>query len=344
MWKNNMQAIANIGAMTRPQVRNLPTLDLAGAIDNYYDAKDAADKRAQLAEQAQKQQAYSDALQTGNQDAINQAWAAYDPQGYSSYLNQQQQRAEDRQWQLEDMARKEQFERNLAAIKHGYAMQTAAARGAGGDTNAIRNVAAMVEAGYTPQEAWKMYYGGQNPTLDVSQLGQKGYEAYDKKMGENVADEMIAQKQMKTLRPKLENALLRAEESLKQGSGLGQIGGWGWTSEQGGQNRANIKNAQAQINTTMRGLLKQMGVGSTELNSAVEAEAYRYMLSPDMPIGQQLQVINNFKQDYLSGELAKDLEQTYGNGAISAQYNEGDIAEDANGNRLVFRGGKWQKM
>lgn len=187
---NNMARIAQVGQKLK--FRDMPTLDFSGAIDDYFNSRDAADKRAQLAEQAQKQQAYSEALQTGNQDAINQAWAAYDPQGYSSYLNQQQQRAEDRQWQLEDMARKERFERNLAAIKHGYAMQTAAARGAGGDTNAIRNVAAMVEAGYTPQEAWKMYYGGQNPTLDVSQLGQKGYEVYDKKMGELMAEKAEA--------------------------------------------------------------------------------------------------------------------------------------------------------
>lgn len=127
MWKNNMQAIANIGAMTRPQVRNLPTLDLAGAIDNYYNAKDAQTKRLEAEAEKQRRQAYSDALQTGNQDAINQAWAAYDPQGYSSYLNQQQQRAEDRQWQLEDMARKERAAYGLAQFKQNIANAAAQA-------------------------------------------------------------------------------------------------------------------------------------------------------------------------------------------------------------------------
>lgn len=181
------------------------------------------------------------------------------------------------------------------------------------DTNAQRNVASMIEAGYSPQEAWAMYYGGNNPTLNMDMLGKKGQEAADKKIGEYVADEQIAQQQMKTLKPKAENALRRAKESLADGTGLGQFGGWGWTTGNGGKNRANIKNAQAQINTTMRGLLKQMGVGSTELNSAAEAEAYRYMISPDMPIEQQEQVLKNFREDYMSGNLARDLAETYGN-------------------------------
>lgn len=197
----------------------------------------------------------------------------------------------------------------------GLAKQRLAQSGDGENpyTNAQRNVSAMIEAGYSPQEAWAMYYGGNNPTLNMDMLGKKGQEAFDKKIGENLGDEAIAQKQMQTLKPKAENALRRAEESLADGTGLGQFGGWGWTTGNGGKNRANIKNAQAQINTTMRGLLKQMGVGSTELNSAAEAEAYRYMISPDMPIEQQEQVLKNFREDYMSGNLARDLAETYGN-------------------------------
>lgn len=344
MWKNNMQAIANIGAMARPQVRTMPTLDLGGAIDSYYGAKDAQTKRLEAEAEKQRRQAYVEELTAAHPEAAAQI--AADPVAYAKMLQDNAAAERDQKFKMDVL--REQLSNSLALADRqhanavGLAKLTAQLKDT--DTTGKRNIEYLISQGFTPEEAARLYYGGNNPTLDMAMLGKKGTEAMDKKLGENVADEMIAQKQMKTLRPKLENALLRAEESLKQGSGLGQIGGWGWTSEQGGQNRANIKNAQAQINTTMRGLLKQMGVGSTELNSAVEAEAYRYMLSPDMPIGQQLQVINNFKQDYLSGELAKDLEQTYGNGAIGTQYNEGDIAEDANGNRLVFRGGQWQKM
>jgi len=234
---------------------------------------------------------------------------------YADMLKSDAQRAEERQWHLDDLESQRQFQRDLLRDKlnneFALAKYKAQFDTAPQGTNAQQNVQAMIEAGYTPQEAWAMYYGGNNPTLDMASLGKKGFEAYDKKVGDFVADEEIAKKQMQTLKPKVDSALKRARESLEDGTGLGQIGGWGWTTGKGGQNRANIKNAQAQINTTMRGLLKQMGVGSTELNSAAEAESYRYMIDPNMPIAQQLQVLDNFEQDYLNGDLQKDLAETY---------------------------------
>lgn len=260
---------------------------------------------------------------------------------YADMLKEDELRAEKRQQELDDIATQRDFQREMmdAQLKNSFALENMRHNNAMGlaqfkagldggvtDTNAQRNVSAMIEAGYTPQEAWAMYYGGNNPTLNMDSLGKKGQEAADKKLGENVADEIIAQKQMQTLKPKVDNALLRAEESLTDGTGLGQFGGWGWTNDKGGQNRANIKNAQAQINTTMRGLLKQMGVGSTELNSAAEAEAYRYMLSPDMPIGQIQQVIDNFKQDYLSGDLQRDLAKTYAKPSLKS-FNQVDTSD-----------------
>lgn len=337
MWKNNMANIARVGSLTAPQFRNMPTLDLAGAIDNYTTARNKSLEAA-------RRQAYVDELTAKHPEAAAQI--AADPAAYDKMLQDNAAAERDQQYKMDYLAQQLGNSLALENARNANAVGLAklAAQLKGNGTTGMQNIEYLQSLGYSPEEAAQLYYAGNNPTLDMAMLGKKGTEAMDKKLGENVANEVIAQKQMRTLRPKVENALLRAEESLKQGSGLGQIGGWGWTSGQGGQNRANIKNAQTQINTTMRGLLKQMGVGSTELNSAVEAEAYRYMLSPDMPIGQQLQVINNFKQDYLSGELARDLAQTYGNGAMTEQYNEGDIAEDANGNRLVFRGGKWQKM
>ena len=176
---NNMARIAQVGQKLK--FRNMPTLDFSGAIDDYFNSRDAAANRAQEQQRQQDLGAWTEAINNGDTETANRLYAKINPEGFMQ-----------RQQQLEDMARKEQFERNLAAIKHGYAMQTAAAKAAGGDTTAIRNVAAMVEAGYTPQEAWKIHYGGQNPTLDISQLGQKGYEAYDKKMGELMAEKAEA--------------------------------------------------------------------------------------------------------------------------------------------------------
>lgn len=152
-------------------------------------------------------------------------------------------------------------------------------------------------------------------------------------------------KQNAIMRPRVMKAISRAEDALKDGTGLGQFGGWGWTSENGGKNRAAIQSAQAQINTVMRGMLKEMGVGSTELNSAAEAAAYRYTISPNMPISQIEQIIENFKQDYLDGTLQNEV------AAVASQYGGGSslpVGTIEDGYR--FKGGNpadkrnWEKV
>lgn len=127
-----------------------------------------------------------------------------------------------------------------------------------------------------------------------------------------------AQRRNTELQPRVTQALDRAYSALEDGTGLGQFGGWGWTTGKGGQNRADIQNAQAQINTAMRGLLSEMGVGATEMNSAVEANAYRYAITPDMPIEQIRQVLDNFRADYLSGDLQRNLATSVGGSNLSS--------------------------
>lgn len=62
-------------------------------------------------DKVQKTNAYVNALQGGNQDEINQAWSAYDPQGFANYQQNQAQRAEERQWHLDDLAAQRDFQR-----------------------------------------------------------------------------------------------------------------------------------------------------------------------------------------------------------------------------------------
>lgn len=131
-----------------------------------------------------------------------------------------------------------------------------------------------------------------------------------KQQAKNQAAQEKASQQVKDMMPRVLDAIKRAEVSLDEGTGLGQVGGWGWTTDTGGINRANIQNAQAQINTLMRGILSSMGVGATEMNSAVEAAAYRYMITPDMPVAQIRQVLDNFKEDYASGALMQNIQDT----------------------------------
>lgn len=259
------------------------------------------------------------ALQSGDEEAINKAAAAYDPKGFYDAMQKIKASREasdlefERQKELADynhaLDMKKQdalynLKNTLEAIKGGYG------------TAAMQNIKHLESLGFSPTDAALIVNGAaQNPAYgQISpSLGKKGFEAYDKKIGEDLAAQAIAQRQMRTLEPRAKAAIERAKGSLQEGTGLGQIGGVGWTTGQGGINRANVKNAQTQINTAMRGLLKEMGVGSTEMNSALEAEAYRYNIDQSTPIPQQEQVLKNFEEDYLSGKLADELNAIYGN-------------------------------
>lgn len=130
------------------------------------------------------------------------------------------------------------------------------------------------------------------------------------------------------MRPRLLQAIERGRRAVKDGTGLGQFGGWGWTTEQGGRNRADIQTAQAQINTEMRDLLAEMGVGSTELNSAAEAAAYRYQISPDMPAAQIWQILNNFEQDYMDGSLQAEAAAVAGQYRKTPQDDYSQVSDD----------------
>ena len=110
MWRNNMQAIAQIGAMTRPQVRNMPTLDLNSAVGSYYDAKDAATKRAEAEAEKQRRQAYVEELTAQHPEAA--ARIAVDPAAYANYLDEQAKAERDQQYKLDYLNK--QFNNSLA--------------------------------------------------------------------------------------------------------------------------------------------------------------------------------------------------------------------------------------
>lgn len=198
MRKSNMQAIASVGAMTRPQFRDLPKLDFAGAIDNYRNSRDYVENRV-------NKQAYVDALNGGNQDEINSAWANYDPQGYANHLEALKQAEIARQTHLED----QNFQRELQRERLQNAMEIAMLKENDNGTNTQRNVAAMVEAGYTPQEAWAMVTGGNNPTLDMSNLGKKGQEKLGVETAKNYTKDLDEYNNMVSKMPELEETVSR---------------------------------------------------------------------------------------------------------------------------------------
>lgn len=110
MWKNNMQIIANIGAMTRPQFRNMPTLDLAGAIDDYYNSKDAAVARVDAEAEKQRRQAMVDEMTAQHPEAAAQI--AADPMGYAKMLEERAKAERDQQFKMDMLNR--QFSNSLA--------------------------------------------------------------------------------------------------------------------------------------------------------------------------------------------------------------------------------------
>lgn len=132
-----------------------------------------------------KKQAYIDALQGGNQEDIDKAMAAYDPQAYAKAMETRQ----AREWQLADadtqFARQKelaniQFNNNMALKRLEAALKPA--------TLAQQNMQYLQQMGYSPEEAAQLYYSGQNPSLNVMMLGTKGQEAYGKEAGKNIAE------------------------------------------------------------------------------------------------------------------------------------------------------------
>lgn len=146
---------------------------------------------------------------------------------YADMLKAEEQRAQDRQWALDDLAAQRDFQRELAELKFAQDMKLEGVKNAnarslkefeltgGAGTTAKQNVQAMIDAGYTPQEAWAMYYGGNNPTLDMANLGKKGTDKASETLGKNYAADMEEYNNMNSKLPEL-------EESVKMLNQLGK--------------------------------------------------------------------------------------------------------------------------
>ena len=108
----------------------------------------------------------------------------------------------------------------------------------------------------------------------------------------------------KKMSPSVIGALDRAKKSLNSGSGVGPIGGtftkFGLNPiGKSAENYANIESANTQMNQLLRAKLKATGLTGSELNSAVEANAYRYTISPTDNEDVVMQKILNFETDVL---------------------------------------------
>lgn len=96
-------------------------VDYASAVNNflnqYRTSADRYAKEQEIAEQKQKTQNLVDALNGGDENAINNAYASYDPSGFLARQFAVKDKADDRSWQekLNDIAYQRQ--RDLANYK-----------------------------------------------------------------------------------------------------------------------------------------------------------------------------------------------------------------------------------
>lgn len=330
MWKNNMQAIANIGAMTRPQFRNMPTLDLAGAIDSYYDAKNAATQSELARQQREKMNAFADELTAQHPEAA--ARIAVDPAAYANYLDEQAKAERDQQYKLDYLNK--QFNNSLALADRQNANSIGLARikqqlanQAASEEKAARaaQLDEALNSGMITKEQYNLakqrdllgdiVNGGGVAPDGVVLTGNKAFDdAYMRETGKKTAQIKQAEADAKSMEPALLQAMDRAAKAAENGTGVGFIGGtaanWGLNPlPNAGANFADIQSANTQMNTYLRKQLAATGLTGSELNSAVEAQAYRYQISPTDSESVIRRKLQNFVADKLP---TKEAAKIYG--------------------------------
>lgn len=216
-----------LGAIQNATVVGKDRPDLGKALADAYSQYDSYNK----------QQALTNALKNNDQNAINSAMADINPMAYAQMLKSDAQRAEDRQWAVDDMATKHRYDLELAKAKDKEF------------TTAQRNMAYLQEMGYSPKEAAMLVYGGQNPSLDMAMLNSKGQDAHDKKIGEHLAEEQIKQDKMRQNDERLNSVITHIEDNpstvgmyapLKTAvaRALGGLGDKEWLNKRGYSSRA----------------------------------------------------------------------------------------------------------
>ena len=204
MWKNNAQTIAYIGRMTRPELYKPLTIDFAGAIDDYYNTKNAAqqnrreEERLQAEKDARQQQA--DALmrwqsvidQDETLSPIEKELYRQDMNAYSKYRQGQQDFTNTQE--LEKI--RQQNALGLASYKNKLDMALARMKGGQGTTKQ-QNYEWLLGQGYTPEQAMAMTFGSGTEAvggaLVSGDLGFKGLNAYEAEKGKQLAQQEAKQ-------------------------------------------------------------------------------------------------------------------------------------------------------
>ena len=162
-----------------------------------------------------RKKALVDAMQSGDMDQVNKAYAAYDPEAYAKQMFANEQSKQEREWQLSDNETEFNRKKQLAAIKFANDMELEKEKRKNG-TTAQQNMSYLQSLGYTPEEAASLYYSGQNPNMNVAMLGQKGFEAYDKETGKGLAERVQQAKEAEDEFKTVSSNIDRIKELLPQ--------------------------------------------------------------------------------------------------------------------------------
>lgn len=297
---NRAATIAQISRMIIPQATAPIDYGIADAVQNginmYYKVKDRN-------EAERKQDAFEAAVQSGDANAIKNSYAVLDPLSYAKG----QIDFENQKYLLGEQAMQDQI---LQELRNQGRNQT----------TATKNYEYLLSQGVPKEEAKALAFIGDTEAvgnaLVSGTLGRKGLNAYDTAMGKAKAERESARQDFESLLPSARDAISRAEKAIDEGTGLGavigRLGELGISSEKGAKNQADINAANSQMNAVLRQKLASTGLTGSELNSALEAQAYRYTIDPTRNPEYNRQQIKNFVNDYLNTKTSVDLKAKYG--------------------------------
>ena len=268
-----------INSLQSYQPQPIQGIDWAGALNAYTHAKDKAldDSR---------REALAAALESGDQEQIDKAALAADPTTFYANRLVQAQRQQQRDWAVADREQEHQWDLEKLEKMNQNALGLAKAKAMldGGQQVSNQDLASL---------------------LGVPLTGNKKYdEALLQQAGKDKAAALKGEQATAAMRPSVSAALDRAEIAADSGNGIGKIGAtleWLGLNPAGksGENYTDIETANSQMNALLRQKLQATGLTGSELNSAAEANAYRYTISPFDSEARIKQKITNFRKDYL---------------------------------------------
>jgi len=143
---------------------------------------------------------------------------------YADMLKAEEQRAEERQWALDDRQAQRDFQREmldyqtqralgLEGVRQANAMKLAEFKaGLDGNTTAQKNISYLQSLGYSPEEAAALYYSGNNPTLNMENFGKKAQEKFGSETGKNYAEDINSYNNMTSKMPELMDTVSKLNE------------------------------------------------------------------------------------------------------------------------------------